>query len=193
MSRGAASALLKVAFWATLGLACASVSMVTGWCLCLKVPRRARADIPIRIAVGAVGGLLLLMLIMQLVPSMFKPERFDFDAIRNLARMLKVIGWLAQVVAVGGLVAFGFFLFSLGKFYSHRQLPLLAVCYAAFAGVHVIWMTIETFVVESGKTMDIVVGVLFLIFGLGHFGCLAYMTFTAREAARRAVARNERG
>ncbi len=181
--------LMTVAMvWGVAGLVASSISLLTGWCLCLKVPRSAQADMQIRGAVGAIGLLLQMALVISLVPMAMITD--DMQTMQKLSSLTNVMPWLMQVVANGAFVLFAFFLGALGKFFKDRQLPQFALFYAIFAAVDTLWDTLQAFVIKvNSKGMVTLVLVLLVVLSLTHFGWLLYMTYLTRQKVKVALRR----
>jgi hypothetical protein len=180
--------MMVMMLWGMIGVYTSSISLMTGWCVCLQAPRRSNATTSIQGAIGAIGVAILLAFLATLIPLGMMGGRMRGG--ESMGKMLEILPWLIQLVVIGSFAFYGFFLGAVGRFFHHQTLPQLAVFYAIFQGANATWSTISWFVLETdSKTMAITKTVIFVLVGLIGYAWLIYMTSTARDEVRRHLAR----
>lgn len=185
---GSAYFMIVMMIWGIVAVFASSVSLLTGWCVCLQVPRRSQATTPIQGAIGAIGIAILLAVVATLIPLGMMGAT-DLESMRTVRQMMEFLPWLIQMVVIAAFAMYGFFLGTVGRYFNHRTLPQMAMFYAIFQGANALWATLSKFVLPTSSTMAKVEVFIFVATGLVGYGWLIYLTGLVRQVVRRHLAR----
>jgi hypothetical protein len=170
------SALL---FLSTAGLSAATVSLVTGWCVCLKAPKQSEANSLIIAAVGCAGACLALALLISIAPAGLAGALLTAE---TLARLTFYGSILICLLAVAAMALFGLFLGKVGTSFGDMGLTRQGNWFALAQIGALVWYAVATFVVTGeGVAVFITKVAVSALVLLGSYYWLGYLVRRARR------------
>jgi hypothetical protein len=172
-SEAAASPLPLLGAWGMVSLGASSVSLLTGWFICMKVPKRSSAYSMILASVACIGAAMVVALLLTAIPLGVSEVFVPADRLATLAAAGIALVCLLSVAAVS---FFGLFLGRLGSLLGDWGLNQQGTFFAASQIATVVWFGVAGLLLDGETTrvklVRIVVSALLLLGNCYWLGCL---------------------
>jgi len=190
---GAGTFVAMLLPWCFIALFASGISLVTGWFVCCGVPRSTNTRPFIIGALGCLGGVIALSLLMQLIIWMLTPSASDYTPMGQSTSMDtiiwvgKVFVWLIMAAEIAAFAAFGYFVGAVGTYLGKQTCQQLALGYCGLMGGLLVWFTALFYFildhVQSAGMLKLLLAVT-LILILVAYGYLLYFVQDVRKLVK---------
>jgi hypothetical protein len=176
------SGLSIVAVWSLLGLSGATIALLTGWCVCLKVPKATGAY---SFVVGAVGCLAAALTLALLVSVALLGLAAELTSLDNQARLTAIGMALIYLLGEGALVLFALFLAKVGTAFGDYSVARQCKWFAIVQVGVIVWFGVATFLVTGGEVAVFIAKMaVSALIVLGDYYWLGYLVRRTRGPLR---------